>query len=97
MDRTRPKDAALAVGIAQGALDCALEYAKKGLPSGLPPLKSQGVQFILADMAIAVEAARLMVYEAATLIDEGRVSTQLSSMAKCFATDNRHPGRGPGH
>ena len=87
LDRTRPKDSALSVGIAQGALDYVLDYSKKGFPSMLPPLKSQGIQFILADMAIAVQAARLMVYEAAALIDEGKVSTKQSSMAKCYATD----------
>ncbi len=87
LDRTRPKDAALSVGIAQGALDYVIDCSKKGFSGPLPPLKSQGVQFMLADMAIAVQAARLMVYEAATLIDEGKVSTRQSSMAKCLATD----------
>jgi len=87
LDRTRPKDAALSVGIAQGALDYVIDHARRGFPLELPPLKSQGVQFILADMAIAVQAARLMVYEAADLIDSGEVSTKQSSMAKCFATD----------
>jgi alkylation response protein AidB-like acyl-CoA dehydrogenase len=50
-------------------------------------MNSQGAQFILADMAIAVQAARLMVYEAAELIDEGKVSTLQSSLCKCLATD----------
>lgn len=54
---------------------------------GEPMTKSQGVQFLIADMAIAIEAARLMVYEAAALIDEGKVSTKQSAMAKCLATD----------
>jgi len=87
LDRTRPKDAALSVGIAQGALDYVLNLSKKGFATNLPPLKSQGIQFILADMAIAVQAARLMVYEAAELIDEGKVSTKQSAMCKCLATD----------
>jgi alkylation response protein AidB-like acyl-CoA dehydrogenase len=87
LDRTRPKDAALSVGIAQGALDYVIDCAKKGYATKLPPLKSQGVQFILADMAIAVQAARLMVYEAAQLIDEGQVSTKQSALCKCLATD----------
>ena len=87
LDRTRPKDAALSVGIAQGALDYVIDYAKKGYATKLPPLKSQGIQFMLADMAIAIQAARLMVYEAAELIDEGKVSTYQSSMCKCLATD----------
>jgi alkylation response protein AidB-like acyl-CoA dehydrogenase len=87
LDRTRPKDAALSVGIAQGALDYVVDCSRKGFPTLLPPVRSQGVQFVLADMAIAVQAARLMVYEASGLIDEGNVSTLQSSMAKCLATD----------
>ncbi len=87
LDRTRPKDAALSVGIAQGALDYTLDYAKKGFFMKEPLLKSQGVQFLMADMAMAVEAARLLVYESAILIDEEKVSAKHSAMAKCFATD----------
>jgi alkylation response protein AidB-like acyl-CoA dehydrogenase len=87
LDRTRPKDAAISVGIAQGALDCTIDYVKKGFFMKEPLLKSQGVQFFLADMAITIEAARLLVYESATLIDEKRVSSKHSAMAKCFATD----------
>ena len=87
LDRTRPKDSALAVGIAQGALDYVTDYAKKGSTTKLSLMNSQGAQFILADMAIAVQAARLMVYEAAELIDEGKVSTLQSSLCKCLATD----------
>ena len=87
LDRTRPKDAAISVGISQGALDYTIDFMKKGFFMKEPLLRSQGVQFILADMAIAIEAARLLVYEAANLIDEGRVSTKHSAMAKCFATD----------
>lgn len=87
LDRTRPKDAALSVGIAQGALDYTLDYAKKGFFMKEPLLKSQGVQFLMADMAMAVEAARLLVYESAILIDEEKVSAKHSAVAKCFATD----------
>lgn len=87
LDRTRPKDAAIAVGIAQGALGYTLDYAKKGFFMKEPLLKSQGVQFLIADIAISIEAARLLVYEAASLIDEGEVSPKHSAMAKCFATD----------
>ncbi len=87
LDRTRPKDAAISVGIAQGALDYTVDYVKKGFFMKEPLLKSQGVQFLLADMAITIEAARLLVYESATLIDEKRVSSKHSAMAKCFATD----------
>jgi len=87
LDRTRPKDAAIAVGIAQGALDYTLDYAKTRFFIQEPLLKSQAVQFLIADIAISIEAARLLVYEAASLIDEGEVSTKHSAMAKCFATD----------
>ncbi len=87
LDRTRPKDAAIAVGMGQGALDYAVDYMRKGYFMEESLLKSQGVQFLIADMAVAVEAARLLVYEAALLIDEGKASTLSSAMAKCFATD----------
>jgi alkylation response protein AidB-like acyl-CoA dehydrogenase len=87
LDRTRPKDAAISVGIGQGALDYAIDYVKKGFFMKEPFLNSQGVQFLLADMATAIEAARLLVYEAARLIDEGRASTKNSAMAKFFSTD----------
>lgn len=87
LDQTRPKDAAISVGIAQGALDYTIDYVKKGFFMKEPLLKSQGAQFLLADMAIAIEAARLLVYEAAILIDRQMVSTKHSAMAKCFATE----------
>jgi alkylation response protein AidB-like acyl-CoA dehydrogenase len=87
LDRTRPKDAALAIGIAEGSLGYALNHIRKGWFMGEPLMKSQGVQFMIADMAISTEAAKLLVYEAAALIDEGKVSTQHSAMAKCMATD----------
>jgi alkylation response protein AidB-like acyl-CoA dehydrogenase len=87
LDRTRPKDAAISVGISQGALDYTIDYVKKGVFMKEPLIKSQGVQFLLADMAIAIEAARLLVYEAAFFVDKGEVSTKHSAMAKCFATD----------
>lgn len=87
LDRTRPKDAAISVGISQGALDYTINYAKHGFFMKEPVLRAQGVQFLLADMAICIEAARLLVYEAAILIDEGRVSAKHSAMAKCLATD----------
>jgi alkylation response protein AidB-like acyl-CoA dehydrogenase len=87
LDRTRPKDASIAVGIAQGALDYTLDYGKTRFFMKEPLLKSQAVQFLIADIAMSIEAARLLVYEAASLIDEGKVSTKYSAMAKCFATD----------
>jgi len=87
LDRTRPKDAAISVGIAQGTLDYVLNYGKEELFMAEPIIKSQAVQFLLADMAMSIEAARLLVHKAAFLIDEERVSSKHSAMAKCFATD----------
>lgn len=87
LDRTRPKDAAISVGISQGTLDYIIDYLKKKTFMNEPMARSQGIQFLLADMAIAIEAARLLVYESAIMIDEGRVSTKHSAMAKCLATD----------
>jgi len=86
-DRTRPKDAAISIGIAQGALDYTIDFVKKGWFMKEPLIRSQGIQFLLADMAIDIEAARLLVYESAIMIDEGKVSAKHSAMAKCLATD----------
>ena len=87
LDRTRPKDAAIAIGIAQGAIDVALNYAKERKQFGQPIVEFQGIQFMLSDMATQVEAARLLTYKAAWLIDEGAPNTKYSSMANYFATD----------
>jgi len=86
-DRSRPLDAALAVGIAQGALDYAKMYAKQRVQFGKPIAEFQGIQFMLADMAMLVEASRNLVYRAASLIDEGTPDSMLSAMSNCFATD----------
>jgi butyryl-CoA dehydrogenase len=88
LDRSRPAVGSQAVGIAQAALDAAVGYAKQRQQFGHPIASFQGVQFMLADMAMHVHAARLMVHHAAALIDSGAPSTALeSSMAKCFASD----------
>jgi len=86
-DHTRPIDAALGVGIAQGALNYAKEYAKQRVQFGQPIAQLQGIQFMLADMAIETEAARNLVYKAVSVIDDGAPDSMLSSMANCFATD----------
>jgi len=86
-DRTRPIDASIAVGIAQGALNYAKDYAKQRVQFGRPIAEFQGIQFMLADMAIGIEAARNLLYRAVSLIDDGTVDSMLSAMAKCFATD----------
>jgi alkylation response protein AidB-like acyl-CoA dehydrogenase len=79
---------ATAVGVAQAALDAALGYARERRQFNQPIAAFQGVQFMLADMAMAVHASRLMVHHVAQLVDQGADSTILeSSMAKCFAAD----------
>jgi alkylation response protein AidB-like acyl-CoA dehydrogenase len=90
LDRTRPSIAAQAVGIAQGAIDYAAGYMKERKQFGKPIAEFQGLQFMLADMAMKVEAARVLTYKACALIDEGDPDGELNSigaMAKCFASD----------
>jgi alkylation response protein AidB-like acyl-CoA dehydrogenase len=88
LDRTRPGIGAQAVGIAQGALDLAVSYSKQRIQFNRPIADNQGIQFMLADMATRVEAARLLVYNAAEMIDRGDKSfSQYSAMAKMFASD----------
>ena len=87
-DHTRVGVGAQAVGIAQGALDIALEYAKSRYQFGKPIASFQGIEFMLADMATQIEAARQLVHLAASKIDEGEKSVaKYSSMAKMFASD----------
>ncbi len=88
LDRTRPGIAAQAVGIAQGALDLAVAYAKQRVQFNKPIAENQGIQFMLADMATKTEAARLLVYNVAEMIDRGEKNFgKYSSMAKLFASD----------
>jgi acyl-CoA dehydrogenase len=88
LDRTRPATGSLAVGIAQAALDAAVGYAKERQQFGQPIAAFQGIQFMLADMAMQTHAARLMVHHAARQVDAGvRGNTYEASMAKCWAGD----------
>jgi alkylation response protein AidB-like acyl-CoA dehydrogenase len=88
LDRSRPAVGAQAVGIAQAALDASVAYARERQQFGQPIAAFQGIQFMLADMAMQVHASRLMVHHAAALVDRGAGRTSLeSSMAKCFASD----------
>ena len=88
LDHTRPTIGAQAVGIAQGALDAAIAYTKERKQFRRPVSDFQGVQFMLADMAMKVEAARLMVYTAAARAERGEPALSfISSAAKCFASD----------
>ncbi len=88
LDRTRPGIGAQAVGLAQGALEAAVDYTRQRVQFGQPLISLPVVQDILADMAIHVEAARALVYAAARTIDSGaRNITESSAMAKVFASD----------
>jgi len=87
-DRTRPGVGAQAVGIAQGALEAATDYAQKRIQFGAPLSALEGIQFMLADMATKVEAARALVYAAARHADSGAKNMSgFSAMAKLFASD----------
>ncbi len=87
-DKSRPGVAAQAVGIAQGALDHAIRYSQERIQFGKPISSFQGVQFMLADMATQVEAARALVYASARMIDAGaKKCAKESAMAKMFASD----------
>jgi alkylation response protein AidB-like acyl-CoA dehydrogenase len=87
-DKTRPGVGAQAVGIAQGALEEALAYAKNRVQFGQPIASFQTIQNYLADMATEIEAARQLVYYAAKICDSGAKNiSALSSMAKLFASD----------
>jgi alkylation response protein AidB-like acyl-CoA dehydrogenase len=88
LDRTRPGIAAQALGIAQGALDLAVSYSKQRIQFGRPIADNEGIQFMLADMATKIEAARLLVYNVAELMDRGEQHfSAASAMAKTFASD----------
>ncbi|MED5261256.1 MAG: acyl-CoA dehydrogenase family protein [Myxococcota bacterium] len=87
LDRTRPSIAALAVGIARRAMEECLDYAKERKAFGFPIGSFQAVQFMLADMAKEIEAARLLTYQSAWMVDRGVRASKQSSFAKCFSTD----------
>jgi alkylation response protein AidB-like acyl-CoA dehydrogenase len=89
LDMNRPTVGAASVGLAQGALDAAVAYAKERKQFGRPIAHFQGLQWMLADMAMQIEAARALVYECCNRVDAGDFSqlSMLSSMAKCFASD----------
>lgn len=87
LDGGRISIAALAVGIAQGAFESALKYSKEREQFGKPISQFQAIQFKLADMAMQLEAARLLTWRAASMKDHGRRVTKESSMAKAFASE----------
>ena len=87
LDKGRVGIAALAVGIAQRGLEIALEYAQDRRQFGKAIVEFQGLQWKLADMAMDIEAARLMVHDAAGKLDRGEKAVKACSMAKCRASD----------
>jgi alkylation response protein AidB-like acyl-CoA dehydrogenase len=90
LDRSRPTIGAQAVGVAQGALDYAVGYMKERRTFGRPLSDNQGLQWMAADCAMRIEAARGMVYKACAMVDEGDPTGELSmmgAMAKAFASD----------
>lgn len=89
LDYARPIMGARAVGLAQGALDYAMQYARERVQFGKPIASFQGLQFLLADMVTSVEAARRLVYTACGAVESGtrEERARFGAMCKCFATD----------
>src|SRR5205823_7188946 len=87
LDRTRPGVAAMAVGIARAAFEFATEYSKERVQFGVPIAMHQAIQFMIADMATKIEAARHLVWHSAVQLDQGERNTLMSSHAKRFAAD----------
>jgi acyl-CoA dehydrogenase len=87
LDRTRPGVAAMATGIARAAFEFATEYSKQRVQFGVPIAMHQAIQFMIADMATEIEASRLLAWQSAVLLDQGKRNTLQSSHAKRFAAD----------
>jgi len=87
LDFSRPMIGASATGLAQSALEHAIQYAQERKQFGKPIASFQGIQFMLAEMARDIEAARLLTYQAAWRVDEGLKGSKQSSISKLFATD----------
>lgn len=86
-DKTRPPVAAGAVGLAQRCIDEALKYSLERKTFGTQIINHQAIAFMLADMAIGIETARLAMYQSAWETDEGRRNSYYASIAKCYASD----------
>lgn len=88
LDRSRGVNSYACLGIAERAIEEAVKYAKTRCTFGRPIIKNQGLQFLLADMEIQVEAARTLLYQCADMIDKtGRYDTELGSITKTFVSD----------
>lgn len=88
LDHSRPLVASSALGGAQRALDLSIQYSKERTQFGVPIAKHQAIQFMIAEMGMKVEAARLLVHKAAWLCDQGQKNTEIASYAKAFASDS---------
>ena len=88
LDRTRPGVAAMATGIARSGFDAAVQYSKERQQFGVPIAMHQAIQFLIADMAVKVDAARLLTWQSASQLDNGQRNTLTSSEAKRFAADS---------
>src|ERR1700692_592148 len=86
-DRSRPEIGAIAIGVSQRALDECLKYSRQRSAFGQPIANFQAIQFMMADMAINIEASRLLTYKAAWLVDKGAPPNAVSSIAKAFSAD----------
>ena len=87
LDNARPFVGAVSVGLAQAALDCAVKYSKERKQFGQPIASFQMIQSMIADMAMRVEAARMLVYKACWMRDQGMEFSKEAAMAKCYAAD----------
>jgi acyl-CoA dehydrogenase len=87
LDFTRPGTAIGAVGVARAAFEYAAEYSKERVQFGMPIAMNQGINFLIADMATKIEAARLLCWQAAWMLDQGMRATLQSSHAKRFSAD----------
>ncbi len=88
LDGGRVNIGAISIGVAQAALEVSTTYASEREAFGAPIGSFEGIQFLLADMAMKIESARLLVYEAAYKMDEGEPASLYAAMAKCLATDS---------
>lgn len=88
LDHSRPMVAASAVGGAQCAFDHSVKYAKERVQFNAPLSSHQAIQFMISEMAMKIEASRLLVHKAAWLLDNNQPNTQLASYAKAFAADS---------
>ncbi|GAB4345696.1 MAG: acyl-CoA dehydrogenase family protein [Candidatus Abyssubacteria bacterium] len=87
LDKSRPGVGASAVGVARAAMEYAAEYAKQRVQFGQPIAMNQAIQFMIAEMAMKVELARLMVYKSAWQVDNGERNTLWAAIAKAYAAD----------